>query len=170
MKPKRRAETDDSARLSRPHRRALYGVCALLWVSGACWLYLTYFAGGVVDAAAPAPPPPLLLELHGAAAMAFLLVFGSLLPAHLPNGWRKKRQRPSGLALVGISAILVVSGWGLYYFSQEGLRSATSVVHSVLGILLPFVMGVHVWRRRLGSVEARDDDPSYPVAASSTGR
>jgi hypothetical protein len=169
MKPKRRAEADDSARLSRLHRRALYGVCALLWVSGACWLYFTYLAG--VDVDAPALPPPALLELHGAAAMAFLLVFGSLLPAHLPNGWRKKRQRPSGSAVVGSSAILVVSGWGLYYFSQEGLRSATSVVHSALGILLPFVMAVHVWRaRRLGTVEARDNDSSYPVAVSSTGR
>jgi hypothetical protein len=121
----------------------------------------------------------LLLEVHGAAAMGFLLVLGALLTDHLPRGWRQERERPSGLSLVTLCAILIISGWGLYYFGQEELRAATSWVHSVLGLLLPCAVGVHVWRARrhrarLGLLQARDRDSSYaadaPAVASSAGR
>jgi hypothetical protein len=152
----------------------LYGICALLWLSGAWWLYLSLRGVQAGD-----PTAPLLLEIHGAAAIAFLLAFGALLPDHLPRGWRQKRERVSGLSLVTLSGILVVSGWGLYYFGEEDLRAATSAVHSVLGVLLPGALGVHVWRARrprarLGLLQARDRDPSdpaeTPAAASSAAR
>jgi hypothetical protein len=169
-----RSEDAGSARLSRALKRALYSVCALLWLSGAWWLYLSLLGAQAGESTAP-----LLLEIHGAAAMAFLLVFGALVPDHLPRGWRQKRERVSGLSLATLCGILIVSGWGLYYFGQEELRAATSVVHSVLGILLPCALGVHVWRARrhrarLGLLQARDRDPSdpadAPAVASSAGR
>jgi hypothetical protein len=173
MRTKKPPEIVESARLPRLQRRALYVVSALLWISGACWLYFSYFASDGANLSAPSRAPALLPELHGAAAMAFLLVFGTLLPQHLPNGWHQKRQRSSGLSLVVVCAILVLTGWGLYYLSDESLRTATRVTHSTLGVVLPLAMAAHVWRARLRSrldaPQSRRDDPSYP-AVSSAGR
>jgi hypothetical protein len=102
--------------------------------------------------------------------MAFLVVFGTLVPQHLPSGWQQKRQRPSGLSLVVVCAILVLTGWGLYYLSDESLRTAVRLAHSVLGILLPVAMAAHVWRARRRShfdtLQSRRDDPSYPAAST----
>jgi hypothetical protein len=173
MRARKQPEIIESARLPPLQKRALYIVSALLWISGACWLYFSYFASGGADLSAPSRAPAFLPELHGAAAMAFLLVFGALLPQHLPNGWHQKRQRPSGLTLVVVCAILVLTGWGLYYVSDESSRPAARVTHSILGILLPLGMAAHVWRARrrsrLDAPRSRRGDPSYP-AASSAGR
>src|SRR5262245_8814151 len=173
MRTRKPPEIVDSARLPPLQKRALYVVATLLWTSGACWLYFSYFASGEASFSAPSPAPALLPELHGAAAMAFLIAFGMLLPQHLPNGWQQKRQRPSGLSLVAVCSILVVTGWGLYYLSDESLRTVTRVIHSVLGILLPLAIAAHVWRARrrsrLDAIQSRRDDPSFP-AASSAGR
>jgi hypothetical protein len=167
-----RPEDAGSARLPRVQKHALYGVSAILWLSGAWWLYLSLLGRQAADSTAP-----LLLEIHGAAAMAFLVVFGGLLSDHLPRGWRQRRERGSGLSLVTLCGILILSGWGLYYFGGEGLRAATSTVHSVLGILLPCAMCVHVWRARrhrarLGLLQARDrsNPADAPAVASSAGR
>ena len=170
MRARKPAEVTDPAKLPPLHERALYGICAVLWISGSYWLYVSYFAGNATEFATPNPAPALLPELHGAAAMAFLLALGALLPRHLPQGWRQKRQRPSGLLLVVVCAILVLTGWGLYYFSAEGLRAATRVIHSVLGVLLPLAMAGHVWRvrrrPRLDVIDARGDRDSYAAASS----
>jgi len=170
MRPRKPPEIIDSAGLPPLQKLALYVVSALLWISGAAWLYFSYFASDGASLGTPGRAPALLPELHGAAAMAFLLVFGTLLPQHLPNGWHHKRQRPSGLSLVVTCAILVLTGWGLYYLSDESLRTATRVTHSILGILLPLAMAAHVWRaRRRSRLEAPQSRPSYP-ALSSAGR
>src|SRR5262245_15110306 len=130
MRTRKPPEIVESARLPLLQKRALYVVAALLWISGTCWLYFSYFASDGASFSAPGPAPALLPELHGAAAMAFLIAFGTLLPQHLPNGWQQRRQRPSGLALVAVCAILVLSGWGLYYLSDESLRTGTRLIHS----------------------------------------
>jgi hypothetical protein len=84
---------------------------------------------------------------------AFLVLFGTLLPTHVQPGWRQKRQRPSGLSLITASAILALSGWGLYYVGQETLRNATSILHSVIGVVAPLLIEVHVRadRRKRGA-------------------
>ena len=160
-----------STRLPPWQKRTLYGVSGLLWVSGACWLYTSYFGQGAGGDEGPNFAGPLLLKIHGAAAMAFLLAFGTLLPDHLPNGWQQEPQRPSGCSLVAVCVILIVTGWGLYYFGHERLREATSAIHSVLGILLPMAMGLHVSRARrnrsrMDVVGTREDDSSDTAKAS----
>ena len=173
MRTRKPPEVIESAKLPPLQKRALYAVSALLWISGACWLYFSYFASDGAEFSAPSRAPAFLPELHGAVAMAFLLAFGALLPQHLPNGWHQKRQRPSGLTLAVVCAILMLTGWGLYYLSDESLRTATRATHSILGILLPLAMVAHVWRARrrshLDAPQSRRGDPSYP-AASSAGR
>lgn len=137
-------------------RSALYAISTLLWLSGSCWLYYAYLAPAQDPfGSGTHPAQPLLLELHGAAAMAFLVLFGTLLPTHVEPGWRQRRHRFSGLSLVVASAVLVLSGWGLYYLGEESLRNATSILHSFVGVVAPVLLAVHVRAtRRKRSEEA----------------
>lgn len=133
------------AALGLTHKRALYVVSALTWLSGTLWLYLRYFGqtrGEFGPQPSPAQAPCLMV--HGAAAMAFLLALGSLLPSHVPLGWRHKRQRPRGGVLLAACVALIATGWGLYYIGEDRWRDGTSVAHSVLGAGLPFLIVLHV--------------------------
>jgi len=42
--------------------------------------------------------------------------------------------------------ILSLSGYFLYYLSDESLREITSMLHWILGLVFPLVAGIHVWR------------------------
>lgn len=131
------------------HKRTLYGVATILWLSGALWLYFHYFGQtqgnyGPQNSALLSPT----LKIHGAAAMAFLIALGSLLTTHVPLGWRQKIQRPSGASLLTASAVLILSGWGLYYIGQDQWREWTSAVHSMIGLLFPLMIVAHVSLRR----------------------
>lgn len=119
-------------------RRLLYLSTSLLWLSGALWLYYKYFGQVQGDYGVQAhPAQPILLEIHGAFAMAFLVVIGSLLVDHVPLGWRRKKHRPSGIGLLSTAAILILTGWGLYYAGSKSLRGWTSIVHWSLGLASP---------------------------------
>ena len=136
--------------LGRRHRLTIYIVGIAVWLSGAAWLYLQYLAPPIQSAfgAQTHPSQPLWLKIHGAAAMASLLVLGSLLAAHVPGGWRRKLSRPSGGTLIGLSAVLVLTAWGLYYAGDEQLRSWLSVAHWALGLPLPLLLVFHVTRKK----------------------
>ncbi|MCB1210128.1 MAG: hypothetical protein KDK97_12405, partial [Verrucomicrobiales bacterium] len=47
------------------------------------------------------PLEPWLMRVHGASAFLILIGFGYLLASHIHVGWRAKRNRFSGLGLVG---------------------------------------------------------------------
>ena len=128
------------------HKKLLYGISAFLWLSGIIWLYFRYsppMRGEFGPQSHPAKT--LCLKLHGAAAMIFLVILGVVL-YHIPPGWRKKRQRPSGVALLAVCGFLILTGWGLYYAGNDRLREVTSATHSILGLLLPTIIFLHVWR------------------------
>ena len=126
-------------------KRLLYGATALLWLSGALWLYYKYFGQVQGDYGLQASPAqPILLEIHGAAAMAFLMLFGSLLIQHVPVGWKQNRQRPSGVSVITLCGVLILTGWGLYYLGSDHFRRWTSWTHSILGLALPILIWIHV--------------------------
>ena len=83
--PARRA---DSIRLGPWHQGAVYAATAALAVTGIIWLVLHYFLP-VSGEYGPQihPLEPWMLRLHGAAAMAGLIIYGSLLPVHIRRAW-----------------------------------------------------------------------------------
>jgi hypothetical protein len=123
------------------HKQLLYVVIALLWLSGAVWIYLYETS----------PSRPLWMKIHGAAAMVFLILFGTLLMQHVPEGWRQDRQRSSGVSLLGLCGLLIVTGWGLYYWGDDTLRQWTTVIHTGVGLALPVLIWLHVWLGRRSS-------------------
>ena len=135
-------------RLIRWQRLALYLTGALLVLTGAAWLAVHYSIG----AGAGELPHPLevwSLRLHGLFAFAGAFVLGVLAAGHIPQGWRlshRRRwegQRSSGMLLCAISALLVLSGYALFYFAPESVRPALGWVHALVGLAMALLIARH---------------------------
>jgi len=111
-----------------------YSVFAILFFSGAIWILIRYsdFA-------------PWLLRIHGAAAMASLVMLGVLIPVHMRRAWERKRNQGTGIVMVALCLSMILSGYGLYYCGDELLRAWLSGFHSVSGCLLPMILVWHIF-------------------------
>ncbi len=151
-------------RLSRRHERWVYGIGGLLFLSGVGWLIAHYFLAKP-DAFGNSfhPSEPWWLRLHGAAAMGFLLVLGSLFPRHLVPAWRVRRNFRSGLGVIGVMALLIATGYGLYYAAGEQSRPWISAIHWIIGLLAALIVPWHAWRgKRTRGVRPAASAPRGP--------
>jgi hypothetical protein len=142
-------EQRDTIYLSSAHRALLHGCCGVLFVTGALWLIARAWlvvAGEFGDS--PHPLEHWSLQLHGAAAMIFLLTLGSLVRGHVRIGWKMQRSRPSGISLLIASAVLIASGWGLYYVGDETARLRIARAHEWIGLAGPLLVAFHIAGRR----------------------
>lgn len=135
-------------RLPRWQRRTLYASGVLLLATGLIWLGMHYTVG----AGAGELPHPLeawCLRLHGFAAMVGVGMFGALAAAHVPQGWRLARrwhltgQQRTGVILCGLAALLMLTGYLLYYFAPEDVRPTLGVLHAALGVAMAALILVH---------------------------
>lgn len=135
--------------LSSAHRRVVYAALAMVAASGIAWLVLRYFLreGGEFDDL-PHPLEPWMLRWHGAAAMAVLVAAGSVLPWHAWRAWQARRNVATGAAMACVLALLLVTGWALYYLPGERMHEAASLLHWVVGLALVPVALLHVLRGR----------------------
>src|SRR5205823_14753331 len=85
------------------------------------------------------------MKVHGAGAMAILVLIGMLLSAHVRFAWRARRNRGNGSLFLGAFGILTVTGYGLYYAGGESLRAWTSWIHLAVGLALPLLLIFHIW-------------------------
>ncbi|AST31273.2 hypothetical protein AB6Q13_05265 [Ralstonia solanacearum] len=162
-------------RLSQRHKRWLYATAAVLCISGLGWLVAHDLLGGQgAFGDAPHPSEPWWLRLHGAAAMAFLVALGSLLPGHVSRAWQMRRNHRSGLFMLGLVLLLIATGYGLYYAGDEQTRPWISCVHWVLGLAAAGMAPLHVYlgRRRVEGGKDRGiarHDPDAPAASAGAG-
>lgn len=121
---------------------------ALLLGSGATWLAVHYLLGAGAGEL-PHPAEPWLMRLHGAGAFAALFAGGAIAGAHVQAGWRVSarlgRQRGSGIALLSLLSLTVLSAYLLYYFAPEAWRGLMGWMHAALGASLA---GTGLWHAR----------------------
>jgi hypothetical protein len=127
-------------RLHPVYRALLYAVLGALFLSGVLW------EAGTARA--------LLMQIHGAAAMATLVLLGALLARHVPTGWTVRANRVSGVLLLGASLLLVVTGYALYYAGSELVREYAGRVHLWLGIGVAVAFLLHLKRQQASSARA----------------
>lgn len=120
-------------RLHPAHRALIYMVIIVLFLSGALW------EAGIART--------MLIKVHGAAAMASLIVLGSLLARHVAAGWQARTNRASGIPLLVGMLWLIASGYLLYYAGDEALRAYAAQSHFWIGLALGIVFTVHQRRR-----------------------
>jgi hypothetical protein len=153
----------DNLRLAPSLRRWLYGAGGAVLATGICWLILDRWGQRPTEfGLEPSPAAPWVLRAHGAAAMLVLLVFGAMIPLHLRRGWRARANRRSGAIIAASCALLVLSGYALYYAGGEELRRVAVLAHDVLGCAIPLILFWHVWRGRVG----RRRRPACPATAA----
>jgi hypothetical protein len=132
-------------RLDALRRRALYGLIAILVVSGALWLFVHQRRA---DDTLPSPLEPWLLRLHGAAALLTIYLAGTMLYGHMLNAWHRRRNRGSGGTAAATMLLLALTGYGLYYFGGDALRRATEWLHWIFGFAVPLLLWWHIRRGR----------------------
>jgi hypothetical protein len=142
-------------RLDPRFRFALYGVFALLVLTGAVWL--------VADQLKDSPDGELwqrvsatTLMVHGGVAMITLLLLGALFPLHVRLGWRSGRNRLTGPAMLTFNALLIVTAFGLYYSGSDTMRPWMSDAHIAVGFALPVLFVIHVLVGRRNRPNGRD--------------
>lgn len=141
--------------LSVGGRAWLYATISVLTMSGAAWLVCQHWLRVESEfGIAPHPSAPWWLRLHGAAAMLFLVLLGTLLRDHVRIGWHARRNRSSGAGLLGVCLWLTLTGYGLYYVGGESLRIWLSRLHWLPGLFWPVALIAHIWiGRRSRAVE-----------------
>lgn len=148
-------------RLSQRHQRWLVATAVALLASGLGWLVAHDLLGGRGEFGdAPHPSEPWWLRIHGAAAMAFLIALGSLLPGHISRAWQARRNHRSGLFILGLVTLLIATGYGLYYAGDEQTRPWISCIHWLIGLAAAGAVPVHVvlGRRRVARHSAAGPD------------
>jgi hypothetical protein len=130
--------------LSPAHRRLFYTTSLIVFLSGAGWAGIHR-----LDEAARLGEEwrrwkPWLLSTHGLSAVGFVLLLGTLLAGHVPRAWKAEKNRANGVVFMVLTALLVSSGYLLYYLGSESWRSSTATLHLVLGLLSPALLFWHV--------------------------
>lgn len=120
--------------LSAAQRVFVHVAATLVYASGLLRLAAHYALPYDAQAMARHPLEAQTLAAHGAAAMAFLVALGSLLPRHIPEGWRARRNVVSGVAMIATAAWLAASGWALYYLGSETLHESLGLAHWLGGV------------------------------------
>lgn len=126
-----------------------------LWLTGGGWLLLHYY-GQTEGEFGPEMNPlePWMMKLHGLFLIPALLGIGAMFVAHIPKGWDHRAQRVAGVVLTTALAVLVTTGYLLYYAGGEALREWSSRIHWTIGLALPatflwhYINGQLVRRRR----------------------
>ena len=119
-------------RLHPGYRGLIYALLCLVFVSGLLWQ--------------TGWERSLLMKIHGAAAMATLLLLGALLARHVAPGWTARTNRISGLAVLTSALWLVITGYALYYSGSDWLRYWAGETHFWVGVGAAAMFGVHLRR------------------------
>jgi hypothetical protein len=122
-------------RLERGLRCTVYVLVIILFATGLLWW---------ISDGAPGGGRFYLLAVHGFAAMAFLVAFGAVLAVHVREGWRQRLNRMSGIVLLLVTSLLIVTAAGLYYAGSDILRNLASVIHIGVGLGLPLAGAAHI--------------------------
>ncbi len=135
--------------LGRRRRWAFYIVGIGVWLTGALWLLFHYFFVTQGEFGPTTNPlEPWWLKLHGAFAFAAVWIFGLLWGIHITKLLPTQRKRWSGSALTGVFALLIVSGYLLYYVGDDRFRPMISLLHWVIGLASPVALLGHRLKRR----------------------
>jgi uncharacterized membrane protein YesL len=129
-------------RLEPGFRFWTYAVLATLTATGAVWLIADLLKDpeGEMWQMIAAD----MLMLHGMTAMIALMLIGAMIPLHIQRSWRAGKNRTSGAVMIGVTAVLVATAWGLYYAGSDLLRTFVADVHIVVGLALPALVIAHV--------------------------
>jgi hypothetical protein len=145
--------------MPRQARAAIYIIIGGLWLTGFMWLVLDQF---FAEAGPFGPTPnrlePPVLLVHGVLAIFGMYVLGWVSIRHVVRWWQGGLRRVSGASLSTCLVLLVVTGFALFFVSDDGSQHAAALSHDVFGVIVT-VFGVQHWffarRRDMRSAASR---------------
>ena len=122
-------------RMSRMLRTMTLLVFTALWLSGCVWLVLHWFFAVPGEFGTLQHPwEPTLLLMHGLIAVIALYVLGWLTARHVTEKWEQLRRRLSGITLLTLLLILSVSGFALFFLTDDRIRAWNGGLHEIVGV------------------------------------
>ena len=104
------------------------------------------------------------MKVHGATMLVYLALLGTLI-AHIRRGTALKANRLSGFTMIALNGVLVLSGWLLYYVSDDAVREFSSTIHWVIGLIALPLLCAHIlagrgWSAKLLELESPRTAPA----------
>ena len=153
------ARASFAPRMPTRQRAAIYVVLGVLWASGCLWLLLDQFFGRPGQfGTTPHPWQPGILLIHGIVAIVAMYLLGWVTARHVLRWWPGRLRRLSGGTLAAFLVLLVVSGFALFFVSDDRWQRGAALTHDVLGLGVT-VFGIQHWffarRRDMRSAASR---------------
>jgi hypothetical protein len=125
-----------SRRMPAGERFWLNLVFLLLWVTGSLWLVLDlWFATNGEFGVTPHPWQPPLLLLHGVIAVPALYLCGWMSARHATLKWKLQLRRTSGMVFAAFLLLLALSGFALFFLTQDAPQRFAALTHEAAGVL-----------------------------------
>jgi hypothetical protein len=128
-------------RIPQSRRRAIYMTFAVLLITGVAWLAIHFMAEDATELTAVVAWS---MKLHGAAAWLATYLVGTIWAAHIKLSWKLQHNRWAGATFGLMVALLLGTGYGLYYFNGETLRLLSEWLHWVAGALAAGLFWLHL--------------------------
>lgn len=128
-------------RIPQSRRRAIYAAFAVLLITGVVWLAIHFMAE---DSSEQTALLAWTMKLHGAGAWLATYLVGTIWAAHIKLAWKLRHNRWAGAAFGLMAALLLVTGYGLYYFNGETVRMITEWLHWWAGALAACLFWLHL--------------------------
>lgn len=136
-------------KVSKIIRRIIYISFATAWLSGSGFYILkTFFMQEGEFGPESHPLQYLFLQAHGASSFVMMLMYGFMLGSHIKFAWKKKPIASLDIILMCIPALLMITGYLLYYIAGEYSREIVGLIHLGLGLILPFMLIAHIISHR----------------------
>lgn len=145
--------------MSRRQRAAIFAVVGGLWLTGCAWLVLDqWFSRTGAFGPAPHPWQPPMLLAHGLASIGATFLFGWIADRHVLRWWSLHRRRWSGSMLAAFLTVLGITGFALFFLTDDRWQRAAALAHDALGVAVT-VFAVQHWffasRRDMRSAASR---------------
>jgi len=146
-------------RMPARKRLAIYSVLGTLWLSGCAWLVLDqFFESRGQFGMTPHPWAPAVLLVHGIVAIFSMYLLGWVTARHVLRWWPGRLRRLSGGVLAAFFVFLCLSGFALFFVSDDRWQRLAAAAHDALGLGIT-VFAIQHWffarRRDMRSAASR---------------
>jgi hypothetical protein len=123
--------------MRRRQRLTIYLFGGVLWASGVLWLVLDqFFASQEQFGRTPHPLEPPVLLIHGLLAIASAYALGWISARHVLQWWTAGLRRWSGGLFAALTVTLSVSGFALFFISDDQWQRVFQLMHEWLGVAI----------------------------------
>ncbi len=137
-----------------------YAIGVSVWVSGVLyWVFDKYFLRQTNIGIEQNPLQVWWLRAHALTATLAVWLLGYICAVHVQRNWSGRLRRVSGLLFVSAFALLVLSGYLLYYVDADRPAALISDFHWVVGLCAPLAFLIHRGLRRRRAASARAAAP-----------